>query len=340
MKRAYYLRLHDHGRLKPVAFVIWLVTHRCNLTCTYCEASSGEEIANELSHDQALRMIDDLKRAGVSRLLLSGGEPLMRPDIWDLLDYLDRVGLTPGLISNGYLIQANWEEIKRHRYFFFQTSIDGIPSFHDYMRGRPGAFERAMNGLELFGRLRTPMRIVNTVVHEKNLDQLDEMFGHIKRSAATQWQLTPMAKVGRAADAEWCLDREGIARIIEFVERNKRTYPLGLSESHAYLSCINGHALGYPFFCGAGLTRCSIMPDGEVLGCNQVYDYQYSEGNVKERSFSDIWENEFKIFRKRDFREECAACVHLNRCQGGCWVEWCTRKSCYWLVYHGEALDV
>lgn len=340
IKRNYYLLLHDWGILKPVAFVAWLVTYRCNLKCAYCEASSGEAVLNELSYEESRRMIDDLKKSGVKRLLISGGEPLMRPDIFKLLEYINNTGISLGLISNGYHVEANWYELKRYPYFFYQTSIDGVPSFHDRMRGSEGSFSRAMKGLELFGRIKTPVRIVHSVVHSKNIGQLDAMLEYVKSSAATRWQLTPVAKVGRASDGDWCLDYEDIAAILEFIRKHQNNFPVDLCEANAYLACLNNAPLGYPFFCGAGLTRCSIMPDGEVLGCNQVYDNQYSEGNIKERSFADLWKNEFKIFRQRGFRKECNTCSFLNQCQGGCWVEWCTRGSCYKLLNIDHANDV
>lgn len=339
IKRHYYLQLHKWGMLKPVAFVLWLVTLRCNLKCTYCEAASGEAAPDELSFDEAKQMIDDLKKSGVKRLLLSGGEPLVRAYIFQLLDYIHSVGISIGLISNGYFVESNWERLKEHQYFFYQTSIDGLPAFHDRMRGMEGSFSRAMAGLELFGKTQTPVRIMNTVVHSQNINQLDEMLKYAQASAATKWQLTPVAKVGRGAAGDLCLDGKDIAKLMDFVKKHNKTYPVDLSESHAYLSCLNGAPLGHPFFCGAGLTRCSIMPDGEVLGCNQVYDYQYSEGNIKERRFSDLWKNEFKRFRQGRFREECTSCEFLHQCQGGCWVEWCTRGFCYKLsaCTHNEA---
>ena len=321
--------LNRLGILKPKAFVIWLVTYRCNLKCSYCEASSGENSLNELSYDEAMIMIDDLKKSGVKRLLISGGEPLVRNDIFKLLEYIDEADISLGFISNGLLVESNWNKLKKYKYYFFQTSFDGIPIYHDQMRGEKGSFEKAMKSIELFASIKTPVRIINSVVHTGNIDQLDEMLELVKSSKATRWQLTPLAKVGRAFDGELCLDNDGILRVLEFIKKNNKILPVDLSESHAYLSCLNGSALGYSFFCGAGLTRCSIMPDGEVLGCNQVYDNKYSEGNIKDRSFADLWRNEFKIFRKKNFRKECETCKFLKQCQGGCWSEWCTRGTCY-----------
>ncbi len=329
IKRHYYLLLHDWGVLKPVAFVAWLVTYRCNLKCSYCEASSGEAGPNELSFAEARQMIDDLKKSGVKRILLSGGEPLMRPDFMQLLDYICQSGISPGLISNGYHVESHWNELRKYPFFFYQSSLDGIPAFHDRIRGMEDSFVRALRGLELFSEIKTPVRIVQSVVHARNIDQLDAMLEYVRSSSATRWQLTPLAQVGRAANGELCLDYTGIQKVMAFIRKYQRTFPVDLCEANAYLACLNPTPLGYPFFCGAGLTRCSIMPDGEVLGCNQVYDNRYSEGNIKKRSFSDIWKNEFKRFRQKDFRQECRACSFLNQCQGGCWVEWCTRGTCY-----------
>ena len=96
---------------------------------------------------------------------------------------------------------------------------------------------------------------------------------------------------------------------------------IDFGESHAYLGCFLGNPIGRPFFCGAGLTRCSVMPDGEVLGCQQVYDRSLSEGNIRNKPFPQIWKEGFSRFRKRDFPVICRGCAHLSGCQAGCWAE-------------------
>lgn len=328
LKRRYYIQLARWGRLKPIAFVLWLCTFKCNLHCPYCEASAGEPDSDELTRAEAFTMLDDLRLSGARKVLISGGEPLMRPDIIQVLNYAVGKGLKPGLISNGFRVEEMWPELKKNSYFLYQTSLDGIPAYHDHIRGHDGAFRAAMTSLKLMASIQVPLRIINTVVHPGNLSQLDEMMGYVKNSAAHCWFLTPPAQVGRATGGEFALNSAQLKTIVEFITRNRKLFPVDFSESHAYIGCFDRICLGKPFFCAAGLTRASIMPNGDVLGCNQVYNSAFSEGNIRINPFSYIWKNGFAQFRNRKFSEDCQSCQYLKSCQGGCWVEWNRRKSC------------
>ena len=153
LKRNYCLLLHRLGVLKPHSFVQWLSTYRCNFFCPYCEASAGKAMDSELTTEEVKRLIRDLSRMGVKRFLISGGEPLVRPDIIELMQYANLKKLNLGLVTNGYRVEDLWDELKKFNYFIYFTSIDGLQEYNDAVRGRKKEFERSMNGLELFGKL-------------------------------------------------------------------------------------------------------------------------------------------------------------------------------------------
>ncbi|MGO8990047.1 MAG: radical SAM protein [bacterium] len=329
LKRHLCLLLERFGRLKPFTFVQWLATYNCNLHCPYCEASAGKAAENELSTEEVNRLIDDLGHMGVKRFLISGGEPLLRPDLIEIMKYATRRHLKLGLVTNGFFVEDRWNELKQFNYFLYFTSIDGTPEYGNRMRGNQEAFERAMKGLELFSRLRVPVRIVNTVVHPENIDQLDSVFKMIKDSAANVWHLSPIAKVGRAASGSgYSLTGKQLRFLADFIKTHQDAMKIEICESHAYLGCFDGGSLGKPFFCGAGLSRCSIMPEGEVMGCHQVYDTSLSEGNIRDKPFSTIWKKGFIHFRRTEFPLPCQKCDYLNQCQGGCWAEMTKQGSC------------
>ncbi len=328
LKRRYYLQLARWGRLRPIAFVIWLCTYKCNLHCPYCEASAGDSGIDELSDREAMDMLIDLKLAGVKRLLISGGEPLMRPGIIPLMHRMTELGIRPGLLSNGVLVESFWPELKKMKLFMYQTSLDGIPSYHDQVRGEAGAYKAAMASLDLAATGGVPIRNINTVVHPGNIDQLGAMLDDVRRSGATAWSLTPVAQVGRAAGGEFGLDHHQLIRMAEFITQNHALFPVELSESHSYLSCFSQTRLDRPFFCAAGLTRASIMPNGDVLGCNQVYDHSLAEGNIRTSPFSRLWKTGFQRFRSDPPPDLCRSCRFLSACQAGCWAEWNRRGVC------------
>ncbi len=333
MKRALCLQLHRLGLLRPYSFVQWLVTNRCNLSCPFCEASAGEAAPRELNGEEALRLVDELPAAGVRKLILSGGEPLMRPDIGAIMERAGNRGLGLGLVTNGWHVPEMADALGRLRFFLYFTSLDGTPSFHDRIRGREHAFERAMGGLDLFTRMGVPVRIVNTAVHPGNISQLEELARIVRWSGATSWRLTPVSGVGRATGkGVYELDGAQLRYLAGFITRQRRTLNCDFGESHAYLGCFAGSG-GKPFFCGAGLTRCSITAEGEVLGCQQVFDPAFSEGNVRDKGFPRIWREGFARFRKKEFTTECRQCAHFAGCRGGCWAEMERRGSCLKAVW-------
>ena len=196
------------------------------------------------------------------------------------------------------------------------------------------ACEHALKGLEIFTRMQVPVRIVNTVVHPGNILQLESMVKIIADSGATSWRLTPVSNVGRAAGSDgFSLSREQLEYLASFIREKRKTVKVDFGESHMYLGCFAKGHTGHPFFCGAGLTRCSIMPNGEVMGCHQAYDLSLSEGNIRDRSFPEIWKHGFARFRKKEFRDFCLECEHFDGCQGGCWAEMEKTGSCLKTVW-------
>jgi len=329
LKRHFCLLLERFGCLKPFTFVQWLATYNCNLHCPYCEASAGKAAENELSTEEVKRLIDDLANMGTKRFLISGGEPLLRPDVIGIMKYATHRRLKLGLVTNGFFVEDRWNELQCFNYFLYFTSIDGTQEYSNPMRGNREAFQRAMKGLELFGRLRVPVRMVNTVVHPGNIDQLESLFKIIKNSPANFWRLSPIAEIGRAASGSgYSLTGKQLRFLSDFIKTHQDAMKIEFCESHAYLACFDGNSLGKPFFCGAGLTRCSIMPDGEVMGCHQVYDISLSEGNIRDKPFPIIWKEGFIRFRRTEFALPCQKCDYLRQCQGGCWAEITKQGSC------------
>ncbi len=337
LKRGYCLLMNRLGLLRPFSFVEWLVTYQCNFRCPYCEASAGKAAPNELTTEEGKAFIDDLSRAGVKRLLFSGGEPLIRPDVVELMRHANKKDLAVGLVTNGYFVEKLWSQLKSLRYFLYFTSIDGLPAYHDKMRD-VGSFDRVIKGLELFKALGVPTRMVNTMVHPKNLGQLEGILEILKMSGCNVWHLAPASAVGRAAeDDSFMLKGNELRYLIEFIKKNENVMKIGLGEARAYLACFSTDLPKKPFFCGAGLTRCAIMPDGEVMGCQQVYDNRLSEGNIRRKPFSKIWKEDFKRFRHKVLVDDCKVCVHLDACEGGCWAEMEKQGKCLKPVWEKRA---
>ena len=336
LKRKLCLLLHRWNLLKPFSFVSWLATYECNFRCPFCEASAGRAAENELTTAEATALLDDLAQMGVRRLVISGGEPLVRRDLMDIMDHGRKKGLRFGLVTNSYLVDTLWDRLKRFQYFLYFTSLDGLPEYHDANRRR-GSFRKAMEALDLFATLGVRTRMINTVLHSDNVDQLEELYPLIKHSAANRWHIAPIVDVGRYEDRKkYGLDDRILKYVVGFIDRHRqeRDLTIDLAEACSYIGFFHKRPVGRPFFCGAGLTRCSIMPDGEVLGCHNVYDHSFSEGNIRDKAFSRIWKQNFTRFREnRRLPEVCQGCLYLRQCQGGCWAEMELHNACLKAVW-------
>jgi radical SAM protein with 4Fe4S-binding SPASM domain len=321
LKRAVCMVLHRLGVLKPLSFVQWLATNRCNFRCPFCEAAAGDALPDELATAEAEALIDELATMG-ARLVISGGEPLTRQDLPRLLRHAQERRVPLGLASNAYLVPSLWPVLRDMSWFLFFTSLDGPPAYHDQQRA-PGSFDRVIAALDLFGGQGVPLRIVNTVVHRDNIAMLPALHETLRASRATRWHLTPATAVGRNTDGAFGLDAADLEQLGAFLRDAARAAGprVVFGESHSYLGPLLGFDDDKPFFCGAGLTRCSILADGTVLGCQQAYDRRLSEGNVKDQPLSVIWRRGFARFRPRALPPTCASCEQARTCAGGCWAE-------------------
>jgi radical SAM protein with 4Fe4S-binding SPASM domain len=282
-----------------------------------------------LTTDEAFKLIDQLKATGVKSIMLSGGELLVRKDIFLIIKYILDCGLTYSIASNGFLVDTFKEEFRKMKPTLYFTSIDGPEKINDEIRGVNGAFKKCLEAVKFFQSIGVEQRIINTVVLPGNIQKLPELQKIIQGSGATLWRLAIPIPVGRAKDNEkLSLSKEQMNYLFEFIQTAKKELNIELTEDAGYLGCLASELRTSPFFCGAGLTKCSIMPDGEVLGCQIAYDNTFSEGNIRTRSFSEIWHHGFSRFREPQFEPECLACNYLYACRGGCWGMRLGNKHC------------
>jgi radical SAM protein with 4Fe4S-binding SPASM domain len=192
-----------------------------------------------------------------------------------------------------------------------------------------GAFKKCLEAVKFFQAIGVEKRVINTVVLPCNIQQLPALKKIIQDSAATLWRIAIPIPVGKAKDNEkLSLSKEQMKYLFEFIQTAKKDLHIELSEDAGYLGCLASELRASPFFCNAGLSYFSIMPDGEVLGCQIAYDNTFSEGNIRTSSFKEIWQQGFSRFREPQFEPECLACKYLHACRGGCWGMRLGNKHC------------
>ena len=323
--------------------VVWNITRSCNLKCLHCYSdSAAKRYPGELSTEEAKAVIDDLAAFQVPAILFSGGEPLLRQDLFKLADYARSKGLRTTLSTNGTLItEAVAQAIKDARFSYVGISLDGMMEVHDHFRGVKGAFDRTVCGIRNLVGIgqKTGLRLTLT---SYTIDQIDELFDFIEREGIRRvcfYHLVPSGRGKEIFSINLEKTREGIARILERTrDILAKGYPLEVLtvDNHAdgpyiYIKlkeednpsaeeiykriCWNGGGLY-----SSGIGIACIDSQGHVHP-DQFWT-QYDLGSVRERKFSEIWTDPKEPLlnklrnRSNHIYGRCRACRFFEACGG------------------------
>jgi radical SAM protein with 4Fe4S-binding SPASM domain len=291
---------------------------------------------NQLTYEETTRVIREIKEAGVRHLIITGGEPLTRTGIFDILRYAGETGIPRiTLATNGYLVERYRRELSGVRIDRVVTSIDDVGQRNDAIRGKKGAFEKALGALDIFREIGVQERVINTTVFPGNVSRIEELAEHVAASSATGWVVGLLIPVGRAESLHRKhFEEKEIFELMDLIKRLRTFVPIELNSHTGCLGNYFQDVTSEPFYCRAGVEVCSIGPDGEVLPCNIIADNQFSQGNVRDKSFKTIWEEGFQEFRNPVHPQGCTSCELLPACGGGCWgyrvlkEKYCYRNFC------------
>lgn len=333
--------LHFSRDKKPV--VIWNTTRRCNLHCMHCYSDSHDRAyPGELTTGEGKRLLDDLAGFGAPVVLFSGGEPLTRPDLFELASYAADKGLRSVLSTNGTLIDRGVaRRVRDSRFSYVGVSLDGIGPAHDKVRGKKGAFEAALAGLR---HCRDEgVRVgVRFTVHKKNIDQLPAIFDLLEAEEVPRFCLYHLAYAGRGDRIRaYDLAPQETRSVVEYVfQRARDFHRRGVKkevltvDNHAdsvllYLTVKRGEPeraeevrrlLARNGGNQSGVAVASVGPQGYVHA--DAFSWDYSFGNVRERPFSAIWndvrEPRLAVFKDRKpyLKGRCRFCRYLDICNG------------------------
>lgn len=335
------------GMRRPVVF--WNITNRCNLGCEHCYSRSGPGLRadDELDTNEGFDLIDDLAGMGVPLILFSGGEPLMRADIWDLAEHAGEKGIKTALSTNGTLITKEVaEKIRNSGIEYAGISLDGARSAtHDRFRNSTGSFDRT---IAAFARckeagVRCGVRITLT---KENSHELADLIDLSLAIGASRFCLYWMVPCGRGTDSYHRLqvgsnvveDALGLLyrraqeidpSMMEFltvdapqdcihlIQSMERDGSPDLADAQALLASLNGG-------CSAGDRVANIDPSGNVYPCQFARSPAFLVGNIRERPFSVMWAEEthpvLHKFRgkKALISGRCRECSYFTLCGGGC----------------------
>lgn len=336
-----YYRYYDN---RYVATAFWSITGRCNFRCRHCFMDAPDGALGELTTEEAFDLIDQMASCGILRVDLTGGEPFVRKDFWQLVDRIRSYQIAIGKIyTNGWLLNENvLNEFKRRNIRpAFSVSFDGV-GWHDWMRGIPGAEEAALRALRLCNRMGFPTD-VEMCIHRGNQDCLPQTIQALKEAGITYLKASTVAMTdlwkshseGNALTYEEYVEAM-IRYIPEFYKAGrphhlilgnviilpqKGPYQLVAERFDGTAQCLNHH------MCGAARWACYITPEGRLLPCMPMTSSteQNRFPKVQEiglrKGLSDSFYMEFVNGRIQDLfeaNEECATCSYRLKCGGGC----------------------
>ena len=302
----------------------WELTYACNLQCVHCLSSSGQRDPNELTTAEAKQVLDELHDLQVFYINIGGGEPMVRRDFFELLEYSIDRGIGVKFSTNGAFIDADKaRRLASMDYLDIQISLDGLDAVtNDAVRGQ-GSYDmarRAMDNLVQAGFVekRGPFKI-SVVVTRHNVDQLDG-FKALADSYGAQLRITRLRPSGRGADTWHDLHPTNAQQrqIYQWLLAHGDTVLTG--DSFFHLNAL-GESLPGLNMCGAGRVVCLIDPVGDVYACPFVIHDQFMAGSVRSAGgFATVWKQSplFLELRQPQSAGACGSCGSYDACQGGC----------------------
>ncbi|HUS71819.1 MAG TPA: radical SAM protein [Sedimentisphaerales bacterium] len=349
---------------RPV--VVWNITRACNLACVHCYNDSGAcKADDELSTIEAKVVLDDLSQFGVPSVLFSGGEPLIRPDLFELIGYAGEQGVRTVISTNGTLITTDVaKKIKERGVSYVGISLDGVGEVNDKFRGVPGAFDRAVQGIKNCqdAGVRIGLRLTLTRRNVQDLEGLFDFFDAENIERACFYHFVPSGRGGKIAneDLTHAQSREAVETILAktklFKQAGRKTDILTVDNHvdgvYLYLKLLKEDAARADevwkllTWNGGGM-----YSSGVGIGCIDFHGkvhpdqfwWHYDLGDVREKPFSRIWMDTSDPLlrglkeRRKYLKGRCRVCKFIDGCGGSLRVRadlyfgdpWAPDPACY-----------
>ncbi len=327
--KAYRESLWEKPRLRHLFLEL---TMRCNENCIHCGSRCGEVKSQELSLDVYKDFLSKVKSdfgTGDKMLCITGGEPLLRKDFFEIMNFANELGFSWGMTSNATLIDKECAlKLRDAGMRTISVSIDGLPDTHDNFRRTPGGFERAMRGINNLIEVGGFKAIeVTTVVTHESIKELDKLYEIFDKMDIDSWRVIGIEPMGRAKDfPELLLTPEDQKTLFDFI-RNMRIKgePVTYGCSHYLGTEYEKEVRNWYFNCTAGTQTASITASGDIIACLDIERRpEFVQGNILKDDFKDVWLNKFKCFRRNlsDDSEKCRNCADKDFCRGGSYHSW------------------
>ena len=319
--------------VRPI-YAVWEITLRCDLACRHCGSRAGHARSDELSTEECLDLVRQMKALDVKEITLIGGEAYLRDDWLDIVREISRLGMSVTMTTGGRALSA--ERALKAREAGLKSasvSLDGLQATHDRLRGVNGSFASALSAMTNLRRAGIPVS-TNTQINRLSMPELPELLEIIAAEGAHSWQLQLTVPMGRGADEpDVLLEPYDLLELFPLLARLKqRSLELGVliwpGNNIGYFgpheAALRGHLpLGHMASCGAGRAVLGIEADGSIKGCPSLPTGPWTGGNIRDATLEEIWERSAPLRYTRDRTVEdlwgfCRTCYYAETCMAGC----------------------
>ena len=329
LKRYAFRRFRkSETELHELNYLFWECTTRCNLNCLHCGSDcSKDSVFPDMPPGDFLKAIESIKVTAPNfTVVFTGGEPLLRKDIEPCGRELRKRGMRWSIVSNGHLYDR-----QRHASLLsagmgaLTLSLDGLRESHNWLRHNKGSFDRVLDAIELAASSKRLNFDVVTCVNQKNISELGQLKELLLSKNVRAWRLFTILPVGRAAcNPDLLLSDNQFLGLMDFITEERKRGEIDVKFScEGYTGRYEESVRDSYFFCRAGINIGSILIDGAISACPNI-DRSFSQGNIYKDNFYEVWQNNFKPFRNREWTKtgQCEMCSEYKDCQGNGFHNW------------------
>ena len=304
------------------------VTSRCNARCEHCGSRCGDiDVFDEIKSEDLKRTLFSISihyQAENIFLNITGGEPLVRKDLFSIMDYAVKLGFHWGMTSNGMLITDEiLDQMQKTNMETISISLDGLKETHEKFRNVQGCFDKIITNIQKLQNIKSIKIVqVTTVANKKNINELEDLYQLMKQLNIKSWRVVNVDPIGRAKDNQnILLNKEDYQYLFNFIKekRNEKIIDVEYGCSHYLDIPLENEIRSHYFYCPTGINIASILSNGDIFVCPNVERRKdLIQGNIKVDNFVNVWENKYKQFRslERTRGKNCYKCHKWKYCLG------------------------